>query len=333
MDTIQEKLRKPRQIVITTHFKPDGDALGSSLALYHWLNNQGHNVNVVVPSDFPYFLDWLPGRERILIYTQDLENANKLVADAELIFCLDFNGLSRTNEMAPAIAAAKGIKVMIDHHLEPENFDDYRFWDSTAAATAQLVYHFIANEMKDANGITPEIATCLYTGIMTDTGSFRFRTTSADIHRIVADLIERGAENWKIHELIYNSNTERRLRFLGFCLANRLKVLSEYNTAYFAITKADLEQFGIQTGDTEGLVNCALSIQGIRLAALIIERKETIKMSFRSIGNFPCNEFSRNHFNGGGHLNAAGGHSDETLEKTIEKFNRILPLYQNLLTQ
>lgn len=333
MDTIQEKLQKPRQIVITTHFKPDGDALGSSLALYHWLNDQGHNVNVVVPSDFPYFLDWLPGRERILIYTQDLENANKLVADAELIFCLDFNGLSRTNEMAPAIAAAKGIKVMIDHHLEPENFDDYRFWDSTAAATAQLVYHFIANEMDDANSITPEIATCLYTGIMTDTGSFRFRTTSADIHRIVADLIERGAENWKIHELIYNSNTERRLRFLGFCLANRLTVLPEYNTAYFAITKADLEQFGILTGDTEGLVNYALSIQGIRLAALIIERKDTIKMSFRSIGNFPCNEFSRNHFNGGGHLNAAGGHSDETMEKTIEKFNRILPLYQNLLTQ
>lgn len=332
MDTIQEKLRKPRKVVITTHFKPDGDALGSSLAMYHWLNSHGHQASVVVPSDFPYFLDWLPGRENILIYTQEQVKSDQLIAEAELIFCLDFNGLSRINEMGPAIAGAKGVKIMIDHHLEPQGFDDFRYWDSSAAATAQLVYQFIVKKMSDASGINAAIATCLYTGIMTDTGSFRFRSTTPEIHRIIADLIDRGAENWKIHELIYNSNTERRLRFLGFCLANRLTVIPEYNTAYFAISKSDLEQFEIQTGDTEGLVNYALSIQGIRLAALIIERAEAIKLSFRSLGDFPCNEMSREHFNGGGHMNAAGGHSQESLEQTVEKFKRILPIYQNLLT-
>lgn len=333
VETIQEKLQKPRQIVITTHFKPDGDALGSSLALYHWLNSHGHHTNVVVPSDFPYFLDWLPGREKIKIYTQDQANSDQLIADAELIFCLDFNGLSRINEMGPAIAAAKAVKVMIDHHLEPEGFDDLRYWDSSAAATAQLVYQFIVRKMGDPTGISPEVATCLYTGIMTDTGSFRFRSTTAEIHRIIADLIECGAQNWKIHEVIYNSNTESRLRFLGFCLANRLTVIPEYNTAYFSISKADLEQHRIQTGDTEGLVNYALSIQGIRLAALIIERAEAIKLSFRSTENFPCNELSREHFGGGGHLNAAGGHYHGTLEQTVEKFKSILPIYQKLLTQ
>ncbi len=333
VDSIQEKLRKPNNIVITTHFKPDGDALGSSLALFHWLKGRGHQVTVIVPSDFPYFLDWLPGREHVLIYTSDKVGSDQLIADADFIFCLDFNGLSRINEMGPAIGNAKGLRIMIDHHLEPEGFEDVRYWDSSAAATAQLVYRFIAGEMNDPDGISPEVATCLYTGIMTDTGSFRFRSTTADIHRIIADLIERGAENWQIHEHIYNSNTEHRLRFLGFCLANRLTVLPAFNTAYFSISRQDLENYGIQTGDTEGLVNYALSIQGIRLAALIIERGEAIKLSFRSIGEFPCNELSREHFNGGGHLNAAGGHSNGSLQETVEKFINILPIYQNLLTQ
>lgn len=328
---IREGLQGQKNIVITTHFKPDGDALGSALGLFHWLIKRGHQVEVIVPSDFPYFLDWMPGRESVMIYTEQRETADQLIQKADIIFCLDFNALSRINEMKDAVASATGLRFMIDHHLEPEGFDDVRLWDSSAAATAQLVYRFIKDEMQAQDEINEEIATCLYTGIMTDTGSFRFRSTTVEIHRIIADLIEKGAKNWKIHENIYNTNTEKRLRFLGHCLINRLEVMQEFNTAFFVIPKKDLIDFEIGTGDTEGLVNYALSIQGIRFAALIIERQEAIKLSFRSIGDFPCNEFSKAHFNGGGHLNAAGGNSSDSLSAVVEKFRTIIPQYRNLL--
>lgn len=328
---IREGLQGQKNIVITTHFKPDGDALGSALGLFHWLIKRGHQVDVIVPSDFPYFLDWMPGRESVMIYTEQRETADQLIQKADIIFCLDFNALSRINEMKDAVASATGLRFMIDHHLEPEGFDDVRLWDSSAAATAQLVYRFIKDEMQAQEEINEEIATCLYTGIMTDTGSFRFRSTTVEIHRIIADLIEKGAKNWKIHENIYNTNTEKRLRFLGHCLINRLEVMQEFNTAFFVIPKKDLIDFEIGTGDTEGLVNYALSIQGIRFAVLIIERQEAIKLSFRSIGDFPCNEFSKAHFNGGGHLNAAGGNSSDSLSSVVEKFRTIIPQYRNLL--
>lgn len=328
---IRDGLKTPKNIVITTHFKPDGDALGSSLALFHWLNKKGHQVDVIVPSDFPYFLDWMPGRESVMIYTEQRERADQLIQQADLIFCLDFNGLSRIHEMKDAVATAPGTRLMIDHHLEPDGFDDVRFWDSSAAATAQLVYRFLTDEMQANDEIDEAIATCLYTGIMTDTGSFRFRSTTVEIHQIIADLIQKGAKNWEIHENIYNSSTEKRLRFLGHSLLNRLEVIPELNTAFFAISKQDLEAYDIGTGDTEGLVNYALSLIGIRFAALIIERPEMIKLSFRSISDFPCNEFSKAHFNGGGHLNAAGGSSSGNLSEVTLRFKSILPQYKNLL--
>lgn len=333
LERLKEKLQTPSNIVITTHFKPDGDALGSSLAMYHWLRNFGHVAHVIVPSDFPYFLEWLPGCEDILIYTEQQEKSNQLIANAEIIFCLDFNSLGRTNDMRERLADANGLKVMIDHHLEPDGFDDVRYWDSSAAATAQLIYKFIAEEMQDTKAITPHIATCIYTGIMTDTGSFRFRSTTAEIHLIIADLIQKGAQNWQIHENIYNNNTERRLRFLGFCLSERLVVDPEYHTAWFAVSKEDLLKYSIGTGDTEGLVNYALSIGGIKLAAMIVERPGIVKFSFRSIGEFPCNELSKEHFNGGGHRNAAGGSAQSSLDEAVEKFKSILPQYKNLLTK
>lgn len=329
---IRDELQGIKKIVITTHFKPDGDALGSSLALYHWLKARGQQVHVIVPSDFPYFLDWLPGREEIIIYPQAKDQSDRLINEADLIFCLDFNGLGRLHEMADAVQQANALRFMIDHHREPEGFDDARYWDPEAAATAQMVYRFLTEEMGEESRITEEIATCLYTGIMTDTGSFRFRSTTAEIHRIVADLIEKGAKNWLIHEHVFNSNTPQRLRFLGYALLERLEILPEFNTAFFALTAKDLLRFSIGTGDTEGLVNYALSLKGIRLAALMIERPEAVKLSFRSIGEFPCNELSRDHFNGGGHLNAAGGNSNESLDQVIQKFKSILPAYQNLLT-
>lgn len=332
-EAIKEVLAQPKHIVVTTHHKPDGDALGSSLALYEWLRAKGHDVQVIVPSDFPKFLDWMPNRDDVRIYLSNKVKNDHAIDRADVIFCLDFNGLSRINVMEEPVRNAKGIKVMIDHHLEPEGFDDYRHWDSHAAATAQMVYDFIVNVMQDHQSITPSIATNLYTGIMTDTGSFRYSSTTAEIHLMIADLIRRGAVNWQIHEHIYNSNTKTRLNFLGHCLLNRLEVLEEYNTALFSISRSDLARFGINTGDTEGLVNYALSITGTRLAALIVDRTEQVKLSLRSIGGFPCNEICKKYFNGGGHRNAAGGNSNDTLEAVVAKFKSILPVYKDLLTQ
>jgi len=333
LEALKYQLTAPKHIVVTTHHKPDGDALGSSLALYHWLKAKGHQVDLIVPSDFPTFFDWMPARGDIKIYTEDILANDALIADATVIFCLDFNGLARIHAMEGAVRNAPGIKVMIDHHLEPEGFDDYRHWDSDAAASAQLVYDFIVHVMADQQSITPEIATCLYTGLMTDTGSFRFQTTTPQVHLIAADLITRGAKNWEIHEYVYNSSSENRLKFLGFCLLNRLEVLPEYHTALFSISRQDLNRFNITTGDTEGLVNYALSISGIKLAALIIDRTDQVKLSLRSVGTFPCNELSIKYFNGGGHRNAAGGNSNEPLEKVVAKFKSILPAYNELLKQ
>lgn len=332
-EAVKKTLSSAKQIVITTHHKPDGDALGSSLAMYHWLQSKGHDVRVIVPSDFPNFLDWMPGRNKVINYPADKEHSDQLIAKADIIFCLDFNGLSRINLMEESVRASSALKFMIDHHLEPEGFDDFRHWNSNASATAELVYDFIVNMIGDPEAITSDIADCIYTGIMTDTGSFRYSNTSASVHRIIANLIDRGAQHWKIHEYIFNSSTENRLKFLGYCLLHRLEVLPEYNTALFSVSGEDLAKFNVGTGDTEGLVNYALSLHGIRLAALIIDRGELVKLSLRSLGEFPSNEVCREHFNGGGHRNAAGGNSSVSLEETVTQFKTILPIYKERLIQ
>lgn len=325
-------LETPKKITITTHHKPDGDALGSSLGLYHWLLKKGHHVNVVVSSDFPSFLDWMPGRYGIISYPETPHKAQQLLEEADIIFCLDYSVLSRANVLAPMIRSAAGQKWMIDHHLEPEEFADLSYWDSDAAATAQLIYTFIVNELDGADLIDEPIATCLYTGIMTDTGSFRFRSTTAAVHRIIACLIEKGARNWQIHEHVYSNSSESRLKFLGYTLLYCLEVVPKYNTALFKISREDLSKFQITTGDTEGLVNYALSLKDVRLAAIFIDRTELIKLSLRSVGDIPSNEISKKHFNGGGHLNAAGGSSHETLDQVVERFKAILPEYEEVLT-
>ena len=333
INSLKELLAKPKYIVITTHHKPDGDAMGSSLGLYNYLIQKGHHVHVITPTDYPVFLQWLPNNPEVLIYTDKKEVSQKLIADADLIFCLDFNSLSRINEMGKYVGESKALKIMMDHHLEPEDFDDYRHWSINVCATAQLVYDFIVNTMDERQLINRDVATCLYTGIMTDSGSFRFPTTTAEVHHIVADLISCGAENSRIHQLVYDNFSESRLRFLGHCLINRLEVFTEYNAALISVTKEDLKNFQITTGDTEGVVNYALSITGIRLAALIIERPDRIKLSLRSTGNFPANEICKKYFNGGGHRNAAGGFSDEKFETVVEQFKNILPEYKALLIQ
>jgi phosphoesterase RecJ-like protein len=331
--SLTDLLTKPQKIVITTHHKPDGDAMGSSLGLYNYLIQQGHHARVIAPTDYPDFLSWLPGNENVIIYTEHREEAAALIAEAKLIFCLDFNALSRINDMGELVGESNAYKIMIDHHLEPADFDDYRHWDINACATAQLVYDFIVNELHHKELVNKDVATCLYTGIMTDSASFRLPNTTSGVHRIVADLIDAGAVNWRIHELVYNSASESRLRFLGHCLANCLEVLPEFNTAIIAVSKQDLERFDVETGDTEGVVNYALSMASIRLAAFIVERSDRVKLSLRSKGEFPANEICKKYFNGGGHRNAAGGHSEEGLEQVIQQFKQILPEYKKLLIQ
>lgn len=333
LTTLRELLAYPRHIVITTHHKPDGDAIGSSLGLYNYLIQKGHHVKVITPTDYPVFLQWLPNNPEVIIYTEKREESESLVSEADLIFCLDFNSLSRINELGIKVGESKAKKIMIDHHLEPEDFDDFRYWSINACATAQLVYEFISKVMEEPALINKDVATCLYTGIMTDSGSFRFSTTTPTVHHIAADLISRGAENSKIHELVYDNFSENRLRFIGYCLLNKLEVLSEYHTALITVGKEELAKFNITTGDTEGLVNYALSIIGIKLGVLIIERSELVKLSLRSTGNFPANEICKKHFNGGGHRNAAGGQSAQSLEETIARFKQILPEYKSLLIQ
>jgi phosphoesterase RecJ-like protein len=326
-------LAQPKKIVITTHHKPDGDAMGSSLGLYNYLIQQGHHAKVITPTDYPQFLSWMPGDGDVLIYTDNVEQSNTLIADADIIFCLDFNALNRINEMGEKVGESTAIKVMIDHHLEPADFDDYRYWDINACATAQLVYTFITDVLKNKALVNADVATCLYTGIMTDSASFRLPNTTSAVHRIVADLIDAGAVNWRIHELVYNNASENRVRFLGHCLVNRLQVLHEYNTAIIAVTHEDLEKYDVITGDTEGVVNYALSISNVHLAAFIVERKDKVKLSLRSKGEFPANDICKKYFSGGGHRNAAGGVSTGSLEQVVEQFKLILPKYKNLLIQ
>ena len=328
---LREILADPKHIVITTHHKPDGDAMGSSLGLYNYLIQKGHHVKVVSPTDYPVFLHWLPNNADVIVFTEKQEESKVLVDRADLIFCLDFNALSRINDLGDVVRASSAIKVMIDHHLEPEDFDTYRHWNINACATAQLVYDFIVNIMEEPDLINKDVASCLYTGIMTDSGSFRFPNTTPEVHHIIANLIQKGAENWRIHQLVYDNFSEDRLRFLGHCLLNNLEVFPEYNTAMISVSGEELRRYNIATGDTEGLVNYALTINGVKLAALIIERPDRVKLSLRSTGDFPANEICKKYFEGGGHRNAAGGQSELPLPQVIEKFKSILPEYKSLL--
>jgi phosphoesterase RecJ-like protein len=330
---LKDLLKTPKKIVITTHHKPDADALGSSLALWGYLKKKKHKVTVITPTDYPNFLNWMNGNDEVIIFNKGNEELSaKLVKEADVIFCLDFSALSRINELGDIIRQAKARKVLVDHHLEPENFADIVFSDITAAATAVLIYKIIIG-MGDRDYLDTCIGECIYAGIMTDTGSFRHPSTNREVHLIIAELINLAVDISKIHRLIYDNNTEVRLKFLGYALLNKLKVLPEVYTSYIAISAEELKMFDSQTGDTEGLVNYALSLEGVVMAAVIIEREDAIKISFRSKGEFSVNEFARKHFEGGGHRNAAGGKSSLSLEETVKKFVDVLPAYKEELYQ
>jgi phosphoesterase RecJ-like protein len=331
LSAFQEFMNQHRNVVILTHYKPDADALGSSLGLAGYLKKKGHSVSVITPSDYPDFIAWMPGNEEVTVFQKENPApSQQLIETADILFNLDFSALSRINELGEMVRVASGKKVLIDHHLEPESFADYTSWDPTAASTAELVYQLI-DDLGDKTLIDAGIANCLYAGIMTDTGGFRHPNTTHKVLTIAGELVGLGANPSWVSKLIYDTNSLERLRLMGYVLSEKLKVLPEYKTAYITLTADELKRFGSQTGDTEGLVNFGLSIKGIRLSVMFSDRKEGTKLSLRSLGSFSVNELARTHFQGGGHRNAAGGQSDLPVDQTLQKFLALLPAYQEAL--
>lgn len=327
-------LSTPKNIVIVPHRNPDGDAMGSTLALCQYFNSKEHTATVVAPNEYPEFLHWLPNSKDVILFDKQNKQAKRAIHNSDIIFLLDFNALHRVgDDMAKTLEAYKNDFAMIDHHQQPDDVATYLYSDTSICSTAQMVYHFL-DLLGDTNSITKEIATCIYTGIMTDTGSFRFRSTTSTTHKIVGDLIDKGAENDKIHNQVYDANSYNRLLLLGQALTN-LKAFPEYKTAFITLSDEEKKKYGYQKGDTEGVVNYALSLKDIIFAAIFIEdvEQKIIKISFRSKGNFSVNQFARKYFNGGGHDNASGGKSDVSLEETVAYFTSLLPNYKIELQQ
>jgi phosphoesterase RecJ-like protein len=317
-------LEEPKNIVITFHQKPDADAMGSGLGLYNFLIQFGHTVTVISPTNWAGFLSWMPGAKKVLDFEMQNEKALNALKDAQWLFCLDFNVLSRARNMEPVINRLTCTKILIDHHQQPQTEAfDYGISNTLKSSTAEMVFDFIINS-GHAEKINIDVSECLYAGVMTDTGSFRFNSTSADVHRMVAKLKETGLNHSQIHENLFDNFMEGRFRFFGNTLLNRMEIFYEYNTALIAIPQKDLIKFNVKTGDTEGLVNFPLSIKGIKLAAIIIDRGDERKSSFRSKGGFDVNTFARKYFNGGGHFNAAGGKNTEPLDEVIAKFKKAI---------
>jgi len=329
---IKALLSSPKNIVIVPHRNPDGDAMGASLAMYYYLKKQGHNATVVAPNDYPSFLKWLPGSKDVFKFDMQNRQSKSAIDEATIVFLLDFNALHRVgNDMQNTLEAFDGTYIMIDHHQEPDAIAKYLYSDVSICSTCQMVYHFL-EKLDHIDAIDADIATCLYTGIMTDTGSFRFPSTTSTTHRIIADLIDKGAENAKIHNDVYDASSYSKIQLLGRALSN-MKVIENLKTAYISLSQDELNEFNYQKGDTEGVVNYALSLEGIIFAVIFIEdvEQKIVKISLRSKGKFSVNKFSRAHFDGGGHDNAAGGKSHESLDATISNFLKILPDYKNEL--
>lgn len=328
MDKIKTLINKAKNIVITTHKSPDGDAIGSSLALFHFFKKLNKKVIVIVPDAFPQFLNWMESSDEIVIYDKKVEEAKLIIAAADLIFSLDYNGLSRVGELGSPIAESNATKIVIDHHQDPQEFAQHYIVDTDSCSTAQLVYEFIVDldEWKQLDAI---IGACIYCGIMTDTGSFRYPSTTSKTHQIIANLLKLGVNGSKIHEEVYDTYSKDRLQLLGYALTEKMKVFSELNTAYISLSQEELKKYNFQKGDTEGLVNYPLSINRIKFAILITEKENDISMSFRSKGNFYVNQLASDNFEGGGHIYAAGGRSLLSLEDTILKLEEVIQKYKS----
>jgi bifunctional oligoribonuclease and PAP phosphatase NrnA len=332
LDSLFKELTKAKTILIFGHKSPDGDSIGSTLALYHYLVAKGIDSRVIHPDGFPSFLNWMKGTDSILLFDKNKKEVTELIRKADVIFNLDYNDQSRVGkELGELLKQSKAVKVMIDHHQDPDDFAEYTFSDSTSCSTAQLVYELIEAK-HDVGLINPDLGSCIYTGILTDTGSFRFPSVTYKTHQIAASLLTNGVIHSQIHEAIYDINTPERLKLLGYTLNNKLEVLPELKTAIISLTKEELLDHNTQKGYTEGFVNMALSMLGIEVAIFIKEDESIVKISFRSKGDIPVNEFSKLHFNGGGHINAAGGASNLSVEDTVNKIKKELPAFLLKLT-
>lgn len=333
-DTIKHSLRELEEhsgnIIITTHHKPDGDAMGSSLGLYNYLKNSGIDSQVVTPTDYSEFLHWLPGNEAVIVYEEQPEYCAQLIKNASYIFCLDFNALGRINQMGKDIEDCKAKIIMIDHHQDPQNFDHERFVEIGASSTCELVYNYIQSHL-DPTAMNKEMGECIYTGLITDTGSFRFGSTTSSTLLTAANLMTIGVVPDKIYRSLFDQNRLERLQLLGYFLANKIELIENGKVALAHLTLDELDRYNVVTGDTEGFVNYGLGIRGVKMSALIIDRGYLVKMSFRSTDSFPCNEFSGTFFGGGGHLNAAGGASKDSLEETISAFKTAIKTFKKHL--
>jgi bifunctional oligoribonuclease and PAP phosphatase NrnA len=320
------EVKKHHKILITTHTNPDGDAIGSSLALFGYLKKKHFEVYVMVPDPDPAFLHWMPYHDNLLVFSQDRETCLGVIEQVDLIFSVDFNTLDRLEEATEYVRKAKATRILIDHHKDPDQTFHFMISDISVSSTAELIYDFII-ESGDHSLIDSDIASCIYAGIITDTGSFSYSCNNEKTYQITADLISAGIDGEHIHRLVYDTYSEDRLRLLGFSLSKKLVVLPGSHTAYISLSTDDLLRFNHQVGDTEGIVNYGLSVDGINLAALFMEREGLVKISLRSKGNFSVNDMARKHFEGGGHKNAAGAYSYVSLDETISKFLSILPEY------
>jgi len=324
-------LNQPHKVVVTMHQKPDADAMGSSLGLAHFLRLMGHQVTVVSPTNWAKWLDWMPGCAEVIDFEAARGRAEAALNEAEWLFCLDFNIFTRTKHLAEKLRSVQCIKVLIDHHREPDEPSfNYGISDTGKSSTCEMIYDFIVGS-GNSDKINMEISECLYAGVVADTGSFRFSSAQASVHALVADLKQRGLDHSKVHENLFDNFLENKIRFTGHVLLNRMEVFYEYNTALISIPKSDLLKFHIKTGDTDGLVNFPQSIQGIKLVGLVIDRDEERKWSFRSKGDFDCNAFARKYFEGGGHFHASGGKSSDSLEQTVQKFKLAIKENKSLL--
>lgn len=327
---VGQLLSQPKNIALVSHKNPDGDTISAALAMKDYLRSKGHEVSTLIPNQYPAYYGWMPGSREFIVFDKSAALVRKKLKNADLIFCLDFNKLSRTGNMTPDLEKATGTKIVIDHHLEPSQEFDFYFTKTDISSTGELLYEFIM-ALGDESFINKDIAIAIYTAIMTDTGSFSYNCDHERTYSIVAALIRKGVEPELVHKLVYDTFTENRLRLLGFAISERMLVWKELHTAVIYLDKNDLDKFNYDVGDTEGVVNYPLSMADVNLSVLLTERDKLIRMSFRSKGKFSVNTLAAEYFEGGGHKNAAGGTSTLTISETIDKLKEVTENYKEEL--
>ncbi|MCP4313255.1 MAG: bifunctional oligoribonuclease/PAP phosphatase NrnA [Bacteroidetes bacterium] len=327
---INSWLQSATRVAVLTHTNPDGDAIGSSLALALALKRRGMEAQVIIPDGLPDFLRWLPGIELSTTFAYKKEKASGIIENADLIFCLDFNDPKRLNGVEELLKVSNSRKILIDHHQDPVNFTDMTISETWRGSVGEMIYIFL-NELFGEEAFDHDIATCLYVAIMTDTGNFNYASSYPEIFHVVGELMKYGIEKDRIYSYVYDAFSEDRMRLQGYCMQEKMVVLAKYHTAFISVTDEELRRFNHRKGDTEGFVNIPFSVKGIRFTALFVEKKDLIRVSFRSRGNFPVNKVASEHYRGGGHINAAGGDSLLSMEETLAKFESLLPEYAKLL--